>query len=195
MSPALSGSDSINQCMRLQQSRSVRISNAPPEIFLIDRATKDEALQIWYKPRDYAHFSNECRSVIRATKERLLGFSNECTRGLEKFIYSYESRQLNQKMTVEVVLREQDRQRSLRVNDPNLLKEISTIVTGKSKELAIEMATVDEIFSATCDEQAVPSSYVAAKCNQEEPAESCWYNSWYPLSRSGIVSISSSWIY
>lgn len=94
----------------------------------------------WYSPDDYSIFRTDCKYIIQATKD--LDYTHE-TRGLERYINWSVLTERYEKAAIQVVLIEQKRQRKQGICNPDLIGEMSSVVTRKARILARDLALMD----------------------------------------------------
>lgn len=123
----------------------MRFSDAPPKVVLVQRRTRDEARALFYRKKEFASFRGEVHETVQALRANgLEGIESEvCLQALARFLNDPQERKRKYVATIQVVLDEEKRQKSLGTKDPEAIRIVSSMCSRWDRRRAYELATVD----------------------------------------------------
>lgn len=109
---------------------------------------KEDMPDIWYSRQDYRMFRQESRTLVMAFEMGLLGHIDAedcCLRGLEANLHPsiMESRRTARTNTISVVLHTQVKQKDHGIQDPEMIRGLSMMLSKDACEDALKLASFD----------------------------------------------------
>mmetsp|Transcript_18211 Transcript_18211/g.25065 ORF Transcript_18211/g.25065 Transcript_18211/m.25065 type:complete len:161 (-) Transcript_18211:150-632(-) len=106
----------------------------------------EEKAATWYTDQDKKNMRISLMKTIKSMQKNGLA-CERCTRGLEhmRTPEHLEQRQINKECNISAVLEEQQRQRSLGIDDPAEMRRISEASSQWSKNMALKSSEADAI--------------------------------------------------
>ena len=109
---------------------------------------KEDMPDVWYSRQDYRMFRQESRTLVMAFEMGLLGHIDAedcCLRGLEANLHPsiMESRRTARTNTISVVLHTQVKHKDHGIQDPEMIRGLSTMLSKDACEDALKLASFD----------------------------------------------------
>lgn len=117
----------------------------------------EEVKKVWYDEVDFGRLQLEVVETLRVVhhgENVLQEAENICVRGLEYILSRthLEQRRSEKQEVMHAVLKEQERQRTLGINDIERLSRVSHVASRRAKEWALKMGSFDEANSSILTE-------------------------------------------
>lgn len=130
----------ITRRMTIDFNEKVRVKRIPCQAQMIE---EDEAGELWFQAEEYDVIKRKTMALIKAIQEENTGGVTYCTRGLERY-FAIEEVAEKRHDAWDIVLDEQDRQRSIGCFDAERLSRAYERCTRTSYHEAVERGKQDE---------------------------------------------------
>lgn len=124
--------------------------------------TKEDRKRIWYRPRDFEKFQKKDKLLATAYRKSSKLGSMEAfhLRGVEHLLSLRANIETRERLvaSIQAVLKEQNRQRSLGINNPENMRKAAVKVTMRSKLIAFSLAKSDARAISTNKKRRSPEA-------------------------------------